>query len=198
MIKAVLFDYGGVLSPGGKNFRQVLRNLLKVDALRDNTEQLVQDLGRGVISSQDFINRLNKDYQTNIDVEEIAGTHNFPRNEAVYSLAANLKKQGIKVGILSNTSDLNAKRLGDEGFYDGFDPIILSFNENLAKPDIELYHRAITRVDAKANEVLFIDDQERFLVPARNLGMHVIQADSQEQIVRDTKALLKKENGLGI
>lgn len=196
MIKAVLFDYGGVLSLGGKNFRGFLRGLLGVDELTDQTEQMVRDLGRGKITSQDFVARLNQDYGTSIDVEEVVGTHNFARSEGVYDLADELRKKGIKVGILSNTSDMNAQRLSEEGFYDGFDPVILSFDESFAKPDVELYEKAIAKVGVEPGCILFIDDQQRFLLPAQKLGMQTILAKSEEQIVADTKAMFKKENGL--
>lgn len=196
MIEAVLFDYGGVLSLGGKNFRGFLRRILGVDSLHEDTEAAIYKLGRGLVSTQDFVSQLNKDYNTNISIDEIAGTHNFARSEGVYHLAETLRKHGIKVGILSNTSDMNAQRLSEEGFYDGFDPVVLSFDENYAKPDIELYQKAINKVGVNPENILFIDDQERFLPPARQLGMHVIRADNEEQIVADTKALFQKENGL--
>ncbi len=199
MIKAVLFDYGGVLSSGGKNFRAAVAKLLDVAPGDTKIEQVSTKLWDGQITSKSFFQELSQLHGKTITPEDfLAVSGIMDKNQRVYDLAAQLRQYGIKTGMLSNMYKSSADSLRQGGHYDNFDPIILSFEQTMSKPNPEFYQHAIDQLGVKPEEVLFIDDQERFLPPARELGMHVIKADSEDQIVADTKALFKKENGLDL
>ncbi len=43
-----------------------------------------------------------------------------------------------------------------------------------------------------------VDDLDRYLEPAKAMGMRVILAKSPEQIVQDTEELILKENGTSL
>lgn len=197
MIKAVLFDYGGVLSPGGKNVKAVFGQLLNLPPDQFDIDDIGDQLRRGTISTSDFFAQLSQrfgktytfaDFQKHSDI--------YSKNQAVYELAKQLRQQGIKTGILSNMYEDSAERLSRESYYEGFDPVILSCEENLAKPDPRFYDLAVKRVGCRPNEIIFIDDQDRCLPPALAMGMKVIKAVTPEQIVRDVTELLRQENGL--
>ena len=55
-----------------------------------------------------------------------------------------------------------------------FDPIVTSYGEGVAKPDPEIYQRLLQKLDVPAEQCLFIDDIERNLLPAQQLGMKTI------------------------
>lgn len=199
MIKAVLFDFGGVLSPGGKSLRALYAKLLDIPEEDVRFDKDSDDFRRGNITPDKFFNRLSQKYGKNVTTEEFNNLSDlFVKNQAVYVLAASLRKNGIQTGILSNVYINSADILQKGGYYDEFEPKILSYNEGLAKPDPEFYKLAVNRLGLSADQVLFIDDQEKCLVPARELGMHVIKADNEEQIVADVRALFRKENGLAL
>jgi FMN phosphatase YigB (HAD superfamily) len=61
---------------------------------------------------------------------------------------------------------------------------------------VAYFELALTKLGLPGSEVLFIDDQDRFRRVAKKLGIHFILAQSPEQIVKDTKALLRTENGI--
>lgn len=198
MIKAVLFDYGGVLSPGGKSLEYLYEGLIGEEYVDfDSVRDLHDQLRRGIISTEDFFTKLNQRFSTNITQEEfIAKSDIFSRSEAVYNLAADLRQRGLATGIFSNVYQLSADILKKDGYYEGFSPVILSCQTGLAKPDLKFYHLAVEKLSVLPQEILFIDDQEKCLPIARELGFKVIKADSEDQIVADAKALLKAENGL--
>lgn len=52
---------------------------------------------------------------------------------------------------------------------------IISGNVKVAKPNRDIYIRAISELDAMPEECLFIDDKERNLLPAKNLGFNVLR-----------------------
>lgn len=197
MIKAVLFDYGGVLSPGGKTVKGLYSKLLEIPEDEVDVEEFHNELRRGGISTQDFLKKLGEAHGKTLSEDKfIEFSDIFSKNEAVYYLAKQLRDKGIKTGILSNMYGVSADKLLKDGYYQDFDPIVLSNREGLAKPDTEFYLLAIKRTGCKPEEILFIDDQEKCLSPAKALGLHTIKADSEAQIVEDTKALFKQQNGL--
>ncbi len=197
MIKAVLFDYGGVLSPGGKNFRGSLAAMLGVDQDALNIDDLRNQLWNGQISTESFFAKLSERQGRPVLVEDfLVASQIMEKYDLVYNLAQDIRQAGLKTAILSNMYKTSAVALRASGNYDNFDPVILSFQEGMAKPDLAIYHLACQKLGCQPQEILFIDDQERFLLPAQQLGFHVIQAKQEEQIVADTKALLLKENSL--
>jgi epoxide hydrolase-like predicted phosphatase len=197
VIKAVLFDFGGVLSPGGKSIAIVFSRLLGIPVEQVEIGDLHLAYRQGAISTDDFFAQLNAEYGKDITAQKFTEASDiFVHNKEVYDLAKKLRAKGLKTGIFSNIYELSANSLKAGGFYEGFDPLILSHQENLAKPNKEFYELAVKRLDVKPQEILFIDDQEKCLPPARDLGMHVIKADNQQQIVADIKTVLKRENNL--
>lgn len=199
MIKAVLFDYGGVLSPGGRTISGVYSRLLGIPQDEVDLADLHIEYRRGDISTEDFFIKLSEQYGKVVTAEKFLEYSDiFVKNQAVYELAANLRKQGIKTGILSNVYELSADILRKDGYYDGFDPVVLSCEEGLAKPEPEFYKIAIEQLGVDPKEILFIDDQEKCFPPATALGMHTLKADNEKQIVDAIKTILKTENNLDL
>ncbi|TFF87771.1 MAG: HAD family phosphatase [Promethearchaeota archaeon] len=91
-----------------------------------------------------------------------------------------LHKAGYTVSLLSNTYDIHAKSNELQGFFALFDHVFLSSEIGMRKPEIEKYKYVLKQLDAKAKQCIFIDDKLMNLVPARKLGMTVIQFKSFE------------------
>lgn len=201
MIKAVLFDYGGVLSEGGKAgaIRQIFANAYNLDPETLRFEDIGLEALKGTVSDDEFLAEMNARHPEGARVTKqdfLATVDHLAACQPVYKLAEQLRNHGIRTAILSNTVRWTAVSLQARGLYDGFDPLILSCNEGMAKPEPAIYKLALTRLGLPAHEVLFIDDQTQFLEPARAIGMQIILAQSPEQIVEDTKKLLEMQNGL--
>jgi len=201
MIRAVLFDFGGVLALGGKagSIQSIFAEIYGIDASNVRLDEVHEKLRTGLITTEEFFKVMNERHPGRVAATAALFTSTtdlFKKANAVYDLAYRLQAKGIKTGILSNVYAISADKLRDEKYYDGFDPLILSFEEHLAKPDEAIYKVAIEKTGVPAHDILFIDDQPRCLPPAEKLGMHTILAISPEQIVRDTEALIAKENDL--
>lgn len=114
----------------------------------------------------------------------------------VRGLARELRKNGIKTGILSNVFSLAAWILKITGGYHGFDPIVLSYREKVSKPDVRIYQAAIKKAAAQPSEILFVDNLEENIKAAQMAGMKTVLAKSSDQVIKDIKKILLKENGL--
>ncbi len=199
MIKAALFDFGGVLTESGKKgfIAKILAELLGVPEKDIDITDLHLDLRRGKSDEDTFFREINRRYNGHVTKESFLERTTLPKlSREVIELARLMRTRGIRTGILSNVFALNARALRTAGLYEGFDPVILSCDEGFAKPDKEIYQIAIDRLGVRAEEVLFIDDQEKCTAAAAALGMHVVLAASPDQIVTDTKSLLVSLNGV--
>lgn len=204
MIKAVLFDFGGVLTEGGTSgcVQRIFGSIYGIDPTHINKDSdLMLDARTGLITERDYFDQMNRRHPEGARATRdnyLATADIFVKSEPVYTLAIHLRKRGIATGILSNIIDTAGDELRRRGFYEGFEPVILSYQEHLAKPDPAIYKIAIERLGVAPNEILLIDDQEKCRPPAEALGMHFIVATSPQQIVADTKALIAEQNGVEI
>lgn len=198
MIKAVLFDFGGVLSEAGKpgSIRNIFGRVYGLDLNAMDIYDITGKMWRGQISDEAYleeIRRRNPEVAAITPDEFRAHMDSFTRSEPVYTLAEELRRQGIKTSILSNVFGIGVGALRSGGFYDGFDPVILSCEVGMAKPDKEIYELAVRQLGVRPDEIIFIDDQQMCLDPAAKLGMHTVLAQNPEQIVRDTWQIIEQQ-----
>lgn len=201
MIKAVLFDYGGVLTEGGKlgSIRAMFARGYGVEPEGVKLDKSVEAACSGRIPDEDLVeavNRLNPQYQRLTTSVFLDSADIYARSEPVYELAAKLRRAGIVTGIFSNVFATSAGILREAGCYEGFAPLFLSFEQHMMKPDQRLYEHVIEAMQLTPQEILFIDDKEEYLAPARALGMRTVLARSPEQIVTDVTVLFVQENSL--
>lgn len=203
MIKAVLFDFGGVLTEGGKagDIQRTIAKLCRRQPEDIQVDDIHQKFVRSQITDAEYFDEVNRRYPCASPVTTasfLEGSAIYVRCKPVYELASKLREHGIRTGVLSNMYPMSAEKLRAEGFYDGFDPVVVSASERLAKPEPAFFELALERLGLPGNEVLFIDDQERFREVSESFGMHFITASSPGQIVNDTKALIQRENGVDL
>lgn len=101
-----------------------------------------------------------------------------------------LKKAGFGVYYLSNYS----KKAYDEcrdtiDFIPYTDGGILSFQELMIKPNPEIYRLLLSRFGLKAEECVFIDDTEKNVVAAKELGFAGIVFKTYEETVAQLEEL---------
>ena len=196
-----MFDYGGVLSEGGRagTLNSIVQDHYGVKPDAEHLAGLHDNLRKGEICSEDFFSALNERYGGEpLLPETYLHRANYIPNaaEEVYSLADQLRRHDIRTGILSNVYRMSARRLRAMGRYDGFDPVLLSCDEGMAKPDEKFFEAAVERTGVAAQEIVFIDDQEKNLPIARKLGMMVVKSVNPKQVVKDVNDLIFRHNGI--
>ncbi len=88
------------------------------------------------------------------------------------------KKLDIKKAVVSNfNSSLQEKLEGLIG-ENIFDEYIVSEKENLRKPSLEFYARALEKLNANASEIIYIGDSLKLdIIPAKKLGIKALLID---------------------
>src|SRR6266496_825229 len=200
MVKAFLFDYGGVVTEGGGGFELSERLGKALGITRDEAYALlgpVWDIyARGKITEDKLWAVIEKAYGQPIHVSKrkiwnMWEEHMQPLPEML-DLIKSLQAKGYTVGLLSNVIPNTAADIRQHGGYAAFNFLVLSYEVGYAKPEVEIYQLALNKLpNIPPNEVVFVDDQERCLVPARELGIKTILAKNPKQIAKEIAELLK-------
>ena len=85
-----------------------------------------------------------------------------------------LRAEGYSVALLSNDSPALSTRLHDLGIKAYFDPIVISGNIGVMKPDPRAYQAALDALQRPAHETIFIDDLPANIEGAAALGIHAV------------------------
>ncbi|MDN3505549.1 MAG: HAD-IA family hydrolase [Rhabdochlamydiaceae bacterium] len=100
----------------------------------------------------------------------------------VVSIIEQLKKGGYKVALLSNVDPYRFKIVNELGHYEFFEPVILSCDFGIRKPDIRLFQILFDKLEQKGEDCLFIDNKKQNVVVGRKLGMDGIVFESASQL----------------
>ena len=118
-------------------------------------------------------------------------------NEPLVAYTRRLRKAGYRLGLLSNFSD-EARSLwqNEFPFIQYFDGVVISSEVGLMKPDPRIYHLAAKSVGVKPKEALFIDDFIENIEGARQVGMQAIHFNdpqlAQQQLTQKTGVTINK------
>jgi putative hydrolase of the HAD superfamily len=95
--------------------------------------------------------------------------------DEMWALAATFRASGGKVGMLSNGVVEIVERIrADHNLPSLFDAVVISYEEQLAKPEPEIYRVALDRLGVAASDTLFVDDRAENIDTARELGLRTL------------------------
>jgi putative hydrolase of the HAD superfamily len=178
-IRALIFDYGGVLMRTvDPTARRRLERQFDLD--RGQAEQLVfrsprwDDVQHGHTDSNAFWADVGE--RLGLDT---AGVEAFRRgfwagdrpDQEMVEHIRHLRSQGYRTALLSNAPADLPEYLEQLGIVDAFDVIVISGVEGVAKPDPEIYRRALGRLDVAPHQAVFIDDMRVNVEAARRAGL---------------------------
>lgn len=191
MVEALIFDYGGVVSDGGRDFEPAMRLASNLAIDQSSAVQLISEpwdqLSKGFINVNDFWSKIENSlgYEIQDSLKDIWNTFDncmYPRKQMQATLMS-LKNSGYVLGLLSDTVPPTAQSIRLGGGYDPFEFTILSCEVGLRKPDEKIYNIALSQIaNINPSNVVYIDDNARNLVPARKLGMQTLLAGNSEDL----------------
>ncbi|HET9056104.1 MAG TPA: HAD family phosphatase [Chitinophagaceae bacterium] len=181
--ETIIFDLGGVLIDWNPAYvyRQVFSTeeevnwFLKNITTSDWNEN--QDAGKPIAEATEELIQRFPDQEVNIRIyynrwEEMLGG---PINETVEILGEIKNLTNKKLYALTNWSaETFPVALQKYSFLHWFDGRIVSGEEKTRKPFPDIYEKLIHRFSINPDRAIYIDDNERNLYPAKNMGMHVI------------------------
>lgn len=198
--KTVLFDWEGVMGPQDTEaFGWLMDRLLSEYNVTkaEATQALggaVGDFLTGSIDNHSFWEQVGSSLHVQFSQEfqdtiwqQWHGALPIPEMQA---LVQEVKQRGLRVVVFSNILAPSAARIRENGGYDGFDALVLSYEAGERKPQPGIYQKAIEAARCQPKECIFIDDKISSLKPAQQLGMTTILAKNTKQISRELRQLL--------
>ena len=102
-----------------------------------------------------------------------------------------MKNNGYKLGIVSNATIEGGQKIKDSEVAQYFDEILISSEVRMMKPQKEMFEMIINKLGIKAEEFIFIDDAEKSLEKAPEIGFTPI-------LFRDAADLKNRLTELGV
>ena len=196
MIKAVIFDWGGVLIENPtEGILRYCREVLGIGAgcMLAAYRKLMPYFQEGKISEEEFWKGVRRRtgakgaMPASLWLE--AFEHAYVEKRDVFAVALDLHRRGFRTGILSNTEKA-ARPVMDRESYRIFDPIVLSWQAGSSKPQRRIFEILLETLDVPPEEVLLIDDVEANIDAAKDLGMQGLLFTDAATLRKDLLDLL--------
>ena len=204
-LKAIIFDYGGVLCfhPPEQQVRELAALCrLDLDEFLKGYWSFRAAYDRGDLERDAYWREIGK-----------AGGHTYTSQEiGEFSLrdvlfwvhldsrmmewARLVRAAGIRTGLLSNLPQPLGEYLREEmRLLDRFDHHSFSYELRAAKPEAAIYRHAVQGLAVEPGEALFLDDRPDNVEGARACGIRAIQFESPRKLKDQLDELTRATNG---
>ena len=196
-----LFDIGNVLIKIA--YERVLENICKESsATRDELVDLLEDAGgyrdmeRGAVTFWEFYEFLCDKTQYRGSITEFHTLWNDFFDGPIPGIEDVLERvrERYRVAFLSNSNEIHAEVIPRQfaGVFQKDDSFVFSHRIKCAKPDPDVFRRALESIGATARQTIFIDDLLENVLAARALGMRAFQFHDAHALTKEleTEGLL--------
>lgn len=202
MIKAILFDFGGVIYQNPKKVIPKALSLIynqPVETTNKEYKKYKEEYFTGKLKTDDLIKFLSSKFKTKKSVDDIKKLwlkyygEMAQANNEILKLIKRLRGK-YKIYLFSDTTEMSNKHNSQSGIYDYFDGLFFSYQTGFTKPDVKAYKNILRKTELKPDECLLIDDKEENLKAARKLGITTILFDVLKHKPIFLKGKLRKLN----
>lgn len=184
MVNWFIFDLGNTLIKLA--YERVLANICREASVsRDELIEILEDAGgyrdmeRGAVTFSEFYEFLcdRAAYRGSIrDLHAIWSDFFDGTLPGVEELLERVRAK-YRVAFLSNSNEVHAELIPRRfsTLFRKDDRFLFSHRFRVAKPDPEIFHRALTTLGALPRNVAYIDDLIENVLAARTIGMHAFQ-----------------------
>ncbi len=198
-LKAVIFDYGNVLSfpPLPENFRRMQEICnLPLTSFEKVYRKYRTDFDRGVIDGKIYWSRILKAGNIEPDEEKIQilireDINAWTRIDyRIVQWARRIGESGYKTAILSNMpGDILVHIKKMFSWIADFNVHAFSCDLGFVKPGLPIYRYCLQKLKIQPKESLFIDDSYENIAAAKQLGMNALVYRSLEEALNKLKVI---------
>jgi putative hydrolase of the HAD superfamily len=180
-LRAVIFDYGKVLSalPDAESHSRLVGATGLDDAtFEDHYWANRHAYDRGELNGRTYWEKIAQEAGFPLTEETLAtllaqdGLMWGNLNDPMVRWAQRLVEHGLRVGVLSNMCDaVRDHLLREQPWLQDLHHLTWSCELLIAKPEAAIYHHTLEKLGVAAPESLFIDDIQRNIDAAREIGM---------------------------
>jgi putative hydrolase of the HAD superfamily len=188
MIKAVFFDFDGVLTTDATGTTTIIK-YIKNNTELDHTlfekayRKHNRDLLYGKTTHKKIWHQICVDFGENIDFNILIQSFlSTPIDTVILNLSVALKEKGYFIGIITDNKQDRIESIFSKLEYKSiFDKIIVSSEIGSGKKEKTIFHKAISKCNFNFNECIFIDNSEANLIVPRQLGVETIFFDHDDR-----------------
>lgn len=188
MVKAVIFDIGGVLMDMdvercSKSFKENC-GLMKIDEFLDPCHQKgpISELEEGLISEREFYDKMESFSRPGTTDKQIEDSFDSLLRSIAPEKVELVKRlhKDYNLYLLSNNNSITMKFIGEEfarlgiPFETTFKELFISYQLKLQKPSRAIFEEVTRRCGCKAEEILFIDDSMSNVEGAQKAGLKAL------------------------
>jgi putative hydrolase of the HAD superfamily len=202
MIKAVIFDFGRVIS--AQKPMSLFRGYEEELGIEPGTlnpimfgSQAWEDALVGRKTSEEFWHAIGPQLSLHtpeaVDAFRQRYRSDEALNEGVAALIRRLHADGeLKLAVLSNSPPGLNRWLEEWDLLGYFEMVFCSGDEGVKKPDAAAFEITLERLSVAPKEAVFIDDTVGHVNVARSLGIHGVLFTTAEALVDDLERLLTR------
>lgn len=206
MIKNIVFDVGNVIL--NFDYRKVIDQFTSLEEekefIMNNIIHSPEWLGFGLIDTGYITKKeaieIVKDRTNHTNDDLIENFWNNYNNYAiidndVLNLIKKLKEKSYSIYLLSNINEYTYNFVKKSGLFDIVDGYVLSYQEHQIKPYVSIYNTLLNRYKLNPSECIFIDDNEKNIKTANDLGMIAkkVEPDNYKSVRNVIDELLKSD-----
>jgi epoxide hydrolase-like predicted phosphatase len=187
VIKAVIFDFFGVIC--SDEYWQFVKQDRQTDAeYRDYTDEV----NLGQIPWQSFVQKISQ--ATGKSIDEVNHMYETERiDPRVTGLIHELHKS-YKTGLITNAHhDFIDTILSENNLSQLFDVTVVSSRLGVIKPDPRIFEYTLDKLQIEPAEAVFIDDLDRHVSAARELGIQTVLFENFEQCKQELDTILSAQ-----
>lgn len=190
MIKAIIFDYGGVLGSDSHEWDTTFKEIKRLTGLQSEELQgLFKDywplLKTGKEKLINFFAEVSKISKKKTTAKKLEKSYlqNVAGLKTIINYTASLKSKGYTLYILANESKEGMEtKIRKFGLKKIFTKIYCSANIGIGKPDPRIFKYVLKDAKIKPSETIFIDNQFPNIEVAKKLGIKTIHYENLPQL----------------
>ena len=188
-IKAIIFDFGGVILNidfGKMNKAFTDLGIKDFDEMysQQNADHLFRHLEEGKLNEEEFYDAFRRSAQSKVSNDQIKNAWNALLTGYRENALDTLKKikHKYRLFLLSNTNSIHVEafnkiykeQIGEGRLADYFEKVYYSHEMGYRKPGKEAFEYVLKENNLLPGETLFIDDSVQNIKPAEELGIQTI------------------------
>ncbi len=200
MVKAICFDFGGVLVRIARTWEEACRQAgIEPEDLGGTNADMIRavgpaaDLQSGLVDFEEFIERSHQGCNATHEKALLRAVHAgwlIEEFAGMKEIIDELDDIGILTASLSNTDAEHWKTLRGMHSIASLKTQILSFETGFRKPAPEIYHAAEDLLDVPGSSILLLDDLRENVEAALRCGWQAYEVDPHGSVPDQTRAAL--------
>lgn len=194
-IKAIIFDLWETLGTKNIEISSTLRNHFNIEKTPDFLARYEKAIQLKKWPNQEkmaksFLKEFNiliKDENISFVINTLQqGINKATLFNGIKNLLTSLKGKH-KLGLISNTTVFEAIVLDNLDIKDVFDAVTFSWEVGDKKPSKKMFDITLDKLKISPEEAIFIDDSQKNIDAAKEIGMNTIRFESVDKLIKEIK-----------